>query len=81
MCVVFQIAISNRMVIWHVKEAPVRKSGNDLFDDSAREMLQKLLDGRASLPEPPPEVADIYKGRTINVTLAGDAHGDASKCR
>jgi hypothetical protein len=81
LCVVFQVAISNRMVLWHVREAPVRKSGNDLFDDSAREMLQKLLDGRTPLPEPPPEVADIYKGRTINVTLAGDAHGDASKCR
>jgi hypothetical protein len=44
-------------------------------------MLQKLLDGRTPLPEPPPEVADIYRGRTINITLAGDAHGDASKCR
>jgi len=81
LCVIFQVAISNRMVIWHVREAPVRKSGNDLFDDSAREMLQKLLDGRTALPEPPPEVADIYRGRTINITLAGDTHGDASKCR
>jgi hypothetical protein len=81
LCVIMQVAISNRMVIWHVKDSPVRKSGNELFDDSAREMLQKLLDARTPLPEPPPEVADIYKGRTINITLAGDAHGDASKCR
>lgn len=81
LCVVYQVAISNRMIVWHVKETPVKKSGNDLFDDSAREMLQKLLDGRTPLPEPPPEVADIYKGRTINIQLAGDAHGDSSKCR
>jgi hypothetical protein len=81
LCVVFQVAISNKMVVWHLREAPVRKSGNDLFDDSAREMLQKLLDGKTPLPEPPPEVADIYRGRTINITLAGDTHGDASKCR
>jgi hypothetical protein len=81
LCVIYQVAISNRMIIWHLKQDPVRKSGNDLFDDSAREMLQKLMDGRTPLPEPPPEVADIYKGRTVNVTLAGDAHGDATKCR
>jgi hypothetical protein len=81
LCVIYQVAISNKMVIWHLKQDPVRKSGNDLFDDSAREMLQKLMDGRTPLPEPPAEVADIYKGRTVNVTLAGDAHGDATKCR
>src|SRR5580692_4029391 len=81
LCVIYQVAISNRMQIWHVKAEPVRKSGNDLFDDSAREMLQKLLDGRTALPEPPPEVADSYRGRTIAITLAGDAHGDASRCK
>jgi hypothetical protein len=52
-----------------------------LFDDSAREMLQKLLDNRTALPDPPPEVVDVYRGRTIAITLAGDAHGDASKCK
>ncbi len=44
------------MVIWHVRIAPVKKSGNDLFDDSARSMLQKLLDDRTELPEPPPRL-------------------------
>jgi hypothetical protein len=81
LCVIYQIALSPKMVVWHLKESPVRKSGNDLFDDSAREMLQKLLDNRTSLPEPPPEVADTYRGRTIAITLAGDSHGDASKCK
>jgi len=81
LCVSYQINVSPRMVVWHLREAPVRKSGNDLFDDSAREMLQKLLDDRTALPEPPPEVADAYRGRTVAITLAGDAHGDASKCK
>jgi hypothetical protein len=81
LCVIYEVALSPKMVIWHLKESPTRKSGNDLFDDSAREMLQKLLDGRTPLPEPPPEVVDTYRGKTIAITLAGDSHGDASKCR
>lgn len=81
LCVVYQINITPRMVIWHLREVPIRKSGNDLFDDSARSMLQKLLDDRTELPEPPTEVADNFKGRTVNLTLTGDMHGDASRCR
>ena len=81
LCVTFQINVSPRMVIWHVRVEPIRKSGNDLFDDSARSMLQKLLDDRTGLPDPPPEVADSFKGRTVNVTLTGDMHGDSSRCR
>jgi hypothetical protein len=81
LCVVFQINITPRMVIWHLREVPVRKSGNDLFDDSARSMLQKLLDDRTELPEPPQEVAESFEGRTVNLTLTGDMHGDASRCR
>lgn len=81
LCVVFQINISPRMIIWHVRVDPVKKSGNDLFDDSARNMLQKLLDDRTALPEPPPEVADSFKGHTVNLTLTGDMHGDGSRCR
>jgi hypothetical protein len=81
LCVIYQVAISPKMVVWHLRESPVRKSGNDLFDDSAREMLQKLLDNRTPLPEPPSEAVDNYRGRTIDITLAGDSHGDASKCK
>jgi hypothetical protein len=79
LCVTFQINISPRMQIWHLREAPVKKSGNDLFDDSAREMLQKLLDDRTSLPEPPPEAADTYRGRTVQIVLPGS--GDPSRCK
>ncbi|WP_394848833.1 TonB C-terminal domain-containing protein [Pendulispora brunnea] len=81
LCVTFQISIDRRMSIWHMRSEPVRKSGNDLFDDSARSMLQKLLDDRTPLPEPPPEVAEQYRGRALNVGLTGNPHGDSSKCR
>ena len=80
LCVVFQINISPRMVIWHVRQEPIKRSGNDLYDDSARTMLQKLLDDRTALPEPPPEVADSFKGKTVQVLLK-DPHGDGSRCR
>lgn len=81
LCATFQISIGPRMVIWHVRPEPIRKSSNELFDDSARSMLQKLLDDRASLPEPPPEVADSFRGRTVNIQLAGDMNGDSSRCK
>ena len=69
LCVVYRINISPRMVIWHINTVPMKSSKNDLFDDSARTMLQKLLDDRSVLPEPPNEVADQWKGRTVDVTL------------
>jgi hypothetical protein len=81
LCVTYQVNISPRMAVWHLKEDPVRKSGNELFDDSAREMLQKLLDHGTALPEPPPEVADSYRGRTVAITLAGASNGDSSRCK
>ena len=81
LCVGFQMNISPRMAVWHIRAEPVRKSGNELFDDSARSMFQKLLDDHTSLPEPPPEVAEQYRGRTVNVTLSGDLHGDSSRCK
>jgi hypothetical protein len=80
LCVVYRINISPRMVIWHINTVPTKKSANDLFDDSARTMLQKLLDDRTVLPEPPNEVADQYKGRTVDLTLAGKG-GDGKSCQ
>jgi hypothetical protein len=76
LCVVYRINISPRMVMWHINTLPTKKSGNDLFDDSARTMLQKLLDDRTVLPEPPNEVADQWKGRTVDLTL-----GDGRSCQ
>ncbi len=81
LCVVYQVALNRFMNVWHLRIEPVKKSGNELFDDSAREMLQKLLDEHTALPQPPPEVQDDYRGRTVNIALAGDLHGDTSKCR
>jgi hypothetical protein len=81
LCAVYQVKISSGMIIWYLKVDAVRKSGNDLFDDAARSMLQKLLDDRVGLPEPPSEVAASYKGQRVNIAISGDLHGDASKCK
>lgn len=80
LCVAFQIAVGPRMVVWHLRTEPVRKSGNDLFDDSARAVLQKLVDEKTPLPDPPPEVENLYRGRTVQLLLTGDMHGDSSRC-
>ncbi len=77
LCSIFQVAVSPRMIIWHLRQSPVRKSGNDLFDDSARATLQKLLDDRTPLPDPPESVADSYRGRTVNIVMPG---GGGAKC-
>ncbi len=69
LCVQYQVNISPRMVIWHLQEAPVKTSGNDLYDDSAKETLQKLLDDKTALPDPPKEIAESYRGRTVVVGL------------
>lgn len=81
MCVVFQVAVSRGMVIWHVKQQPVRPSGNELFDDSARAMLQKLLEDKTPLPQPPAEVEELFRGRTVQIALSGDPRGDSSRCK
>ncbi len=77
LCTTFQVSVSPRMVIWHLKEQAVRKSGNELFDDSARAVLQKLLDDRTPLPDPPEAVADAFRGRTVNIVMQG---GGGAKC-
>ena len=69
LCVTFPAAIDARMRIWQVPQAPTKPSGNDLFDDSARSMLQKLLDDHTPLPEPPPEIIDQYRARRISIGL------------
>jgi hypothetical protein len=81
LCVTMQIAIDKRMMIWNVRMDPIKKSGNDLFDDSARLALQKVLDDRTALPEPPPELDAAFRGRTVQIVLTGDMHGDSTKCR
>src|SRR5262249_57272997 len=36
LCVTMQINIDRMMRVWHVRDNPIQKSANDLFDDSAR---------------------------------------------
>ncbi len=81
LCAVFQINLGPRMVIWHVRTEPIKKSGNELFDDSARTVLQKLLDDKTPLPDPPPEVENQFRNHTVQLLLSGDMHGDSSKCK
>jgi hypothetical protein len=69
LCVKYVIAVDPRMRVWFVQQQATKLSGNDLFDDSARSMLQKLVDDHTALPEPPPEVADSYRGQRISVGL------------
>jgi hypothetical protein len=80
LCVTFRVNLNTRMAVWAVRSEPEKSSGNDLFDDSARSMLQKLKDDQTPLPEPPPEVADRYRNHKLNLVLSGDLHGDTSRC-
>jgi hypothetical protein len=80
LCVLMQMNLGRNMAIWHVRQDPIIKSGNDLFDDAARTMLMKLLDDKTSLPQPPPEVAEQYLGRTVQLVIMGDPHGDSTRC-
>jgi hypothetical protein len=81
LCVVFQMNLNRGLVVWHVRQQPVKSSGNELFDDSARTMLLKLLDDKTALPTPPKEYDEAYRGRTVQIGLSGDPHGDTSRCK
>jgi hypothetical protein len=69
LCTKITIAIDPHMRIWFVQQNPVKASGNDLFDDSARSMLQKLEDDHTILPEPPPEIAATFRNQRIQIGL------------
>jgi hypothetical protein len=92
LCVSYAVDVASSMQITHVglgslTDDPAatgrisKSSGNALFDESARTMLEKLLTDRTRLPDPPPEVAPLYRGRRVVLVLSGDLHGDASRCR
>lgn len=81
LCAVFEVNVGKNMTIWHVKNTPVKASGNELFDDAARSMLLKLLEDKAALPEPPKEVDELYRGRRLQIQVPGDPHGDSSRCK
>lgn len=81
LCATFEVNVGRNMVIWHVKNAPVKSSGNELFDDAARTMLMKLLDDKKALPEPPKEVDELYRGRRLQIQVPGDPSTGASACK
>jgi hypothetical protein len=78
LCVDYQFQIDRRMRVWYIRTDPVKKSGNDLFDDSARTLLQKLQSDGTALPDPPPDVENQYRGRTVQLRLTP---GDPTKCK
>jgi hypothetical protein len=79
LCAVYEVNIGRNMVIWHVRNSPVKGSGNELFDDAARTMLLKLLDDKTPLPNPPKEVDELYRGRRIQIVITG-RNGDSTRC-
>ncbi len=79
LCVLMQLNIGRNMTIWHVRQEPVTKSGNELFDDAARSMLLKLLEDKTPLPQPPKEVDELYRGRVVQIITTG-RNGDPSRC-
>jgi TonB C terminal len=46
-------------------------SGDPLFDQSVIDAVTALIDAKASIPEPPPELAPTYYGATIPVRFRG----------
>jgi hypothetical protein len=81
LCVVFQMNVGRNMVVWHVRQDPVKSSGNPLFDDAARSMLLKLLEDKTALPQPPKELDEQYRSHTVQLAILGDPHGDPSRCK
>jgi len=61
----YKISFDQQMHVVSVSEQPVLSSGNDFFDDSARNMLLRLRDTRANLPQPPEDEAPMFRGKTI----------------
>ncbi len=50
----------------------VKSSGVPLFDQSVEDRLQQLSTEGQTVPEPPPEVAHQFLGRTIKLRFRGD---------
>jgi hypothetical protein len=71
-CVTFRLNVDRTMHVWHVGQTPVQRSGDDAFDAAVHALFEKIMDDRVPLPEPPSEIADLYRGRTIDVRV-GDA--------
>jgi hypothetical protein len=49
----------------------VKSSGDALFDNDVMGSVQALIQSGASIPEPPPDLASTYYGKTISVRFSG----------
>jgi hypothetical protein len=49
-----------------------KSSGELLFDQSIEDRFQQLRASNATLPEPPPEVANRFVGKTLGVRFSGE---------
>lgn len=65
--VTVQVADDGRLVRCELN----RSSGDPLFDQSAVDAVQSLIDADATLPEPPAGLRDAYYGTTIPVSFDG----------
>lgn len=69
LCVPISIATTRDMKIWNVSVNGT--SGNQLFDDSARQLLFQLRDSGTQLPMPPEDEAERFRQRSISLSLCG----------
>jgi hypothetical protein len=81
LCVVYRMQINRDMSLFYVGTKPVKSSGNEHFDESAHEMLQKILDNHEKLPAPPPDLDGTFRGKSVEIALSGSSSGDSSRCR
>jgi hypothetical protein len=49
----------------------VQSSGDAVFDQSIEDVLQRIATEHLTVPEPPPEVADRFLGKTMGVRFKG----------
>jgi hypothetical protein len=80
LCATFQVNVSPRLIIWHVRAAATHASGDDRFDDAMRDMLQKLRDEHTPLPDPPADVAESIRGHTVNLTFSREMRPLGGHC-
>ena len=52
-------------------EIIAQSSGNALFDQSVEDRLRQLQDDGTKVPDPPPEIAHRYLGKTISLRFKG----------
>jgi hypothetical protein len=81
LCVSYRVAIDKNGRLYHVGTSPVKPSGNEHFDESAHEMLQKVMDKNEKLPEPPDSLKPAFLGKSVVLVLSGASGGDSSRCK